>query len=98
MFLTNKIMERKQTFHNDLTVPGKFHYCSKWRHDQDAVFWINLEETQDLQLEFWQTKSNAIVVLLCTIKCHHKVFLKVIAKNNMRTIFERSLNPNQHRR
>ena len=83
-------MKRKQTCHNDLTVPSKFHYCSKWRHDQDAVFWIKLEEAQDLGPQVWQTKSNAIVVYN---PVHPQCIFKVIAKMNMRAIFERVPEP-----
>ena len=77
--------KRKHTFHIDLTVPRKFH-CSKWRHDQDAVFWIKFEEALDLELQFWQTKSNAFVVYNPAAP---QCMFKVIAKNHMRTIFER---------
>ena len=43
-------------------VPRKFHYCSKWRHDQDAAYWIKLKRAQDWGLQFWQTRSYAILV------------------------------------
>ena len=84
-----KMMKRKQTFHNDLTVPRKFH-CSKWRHDQDTVLWIKLEEAQDLGLQFWQTKSNAIVVYN---PVPPQCICKVVAKMNLRAIFERVPEP-----
>ena len=45
-------------------VPRKFHHCSKWRHDQDAVYWIKLKRAQDLGLQFWQTKSNAKMYII----------------------------------
>ena len=32
-----------------------------WRLEQDAVYWIHLSSAQDAGLEFWQTRSNAII-------------------------------------
>ena len=29
----------EEEYHDRLDVSRKFHHCSKWRHDQDAVFW-----------------------------------------------------------
>ena len=29
--------DEEESIHGDMTVPMKFHYCSKWRHDQGAV-------------------------------------------------------------
>ena len=37
--------------------------------------------------------KRSLMLSLCTIQCHHNVFLKVIAKNNMRTICERLPEP-----
>ena len=34
---------------------------SKWKHDQNAVCWIRCSKAQDQGLEFWQTKSFAIM-------------------------------------
>ena len=45
-----------------LTVPRKVHYHSFWKHIQDAVYWVKLSPTQDQGLQFWKTKSNAVVV------------------------------------
>ena len=42
----------EEYFHEDMTVARKFHYCSKWKHDQDAVCWVKLVEAQDLGLRF----------------------------------------------
>ena len=52
----------EEPIHDDMTVPRKFHDCSKWRHDQDAVCWVKWKEAQYLGLQCWQTKSDAIVV------------------------------------
>ena len=32
-----------------------------WKHDQNAEDWVRLSKAQDQGLEFWQTKSFAIV-------------------------------------
>ena len=56
-----------------MTVPRKIHYGSKWRRDQDAAYWIKLKKAQDLELQFWQTKSNATLV-------HNPVLLECIFK------------------
>ena len=37
--------------------------CSKWTPHQDAVYWIHLTRAQEKGLQFWQTRSHAIVVL-----------------------------------
>ena len=52
----------EKSFHKDVTIPKKFHYCSKWRNGQDAVQCVTLEEAQKLGLQFWQTKSNALCI------------------------------------
>ena len=36
----------EEEYHDRLDVSRKFHCCSKWRYDQDAVFWKKLEEAQ----------------------------------------------------
>ena len=46
---------------DDFTKPRKEHYRSKWKHSQDAVYWVNLARAQDKGFQFWQTRSNAIV-------------------------------------
>ena len=40
----------------------KGHYHSIWRHNQDAANWVKLSRAQDQWLQFWQTRSNAIIV------------------------------------
>ena len=47
---------------DDLSKPRKEHYHSKWKLRQDAVYWINLARAQDKGLQFWQTRSHAIIV------------------------------------
>ena len=47
--------------HDDLTVPQKGPYITSWKPTQNAVFWVRLSEVEDLGLEFWQTKSFAIM-------------------------------------
>ena len=46
----------------DISKPRKGHYHSNWRHNQDAVYWVKLSRAQDQWLQFWQTRSNAIIV------------------------------------
>ena len=82
--------DEEEPVHDDMTVPRKFHYCSKWRHDQDAVYWIKLKKAQDLGLQFWQTKSNAFIV-------HHPVppecIFEVIARMDKNVFYERLSTP-----
>ena len=47
--------------HGDLTVPQKGPSITSWKPTQNAVFWVRLSEAEDLGLEFWQTKSFAIM-------------------------------------
>ena len=82
--------DEEEPIHDDMTVPRKFHYCSKWRHDQDAVHWVKLKKAQYLRLHFWQTKSNAIIG-------HNPVppecIFQVIARNGQNVIYERLSTP-----
>ena len=43
------------------TVPQKVHNTTHWKHNQDAVHWIKLSRAQDQGVQFWQTKSFAII-------------------------------------
>ena len=47
---------------DDLSKPRKVHHHSKWKSRQDAVYWINLARAQEKGLQFWQTRSHAIIV------------------------------------
>ena len=47
---------------DDPSKPRKVHHHSKWKSRQDAVYWINLARAQDKGLQFWQTRSRAIIV------------------------------------
>ena len=47
---------------NDSLRPRKEHYHSKWKPHQDAVYWINLARAQGKGLQFWQTRSHAIII------------------------------------
>ena len=42
------------------TDPQKAACATKWKYDQNAVYWIRLSKAQDQGLEFWQTMSLAI--------------------------------------
>ena len=78
--------DKQESFHRDFTVPRKFHHCSKWRHDQGAVFWIKLEEAQDLGLQFGQTKSHGMIVYQTVPP---ECIFKAIAKHDKEIIFDR---------
>ena len=47
--------------HNDFTVSQKVPHITRWQNDQNAVCWVRLSRAQDQGLEFWQTKSFAIM-------------------------------------
>ena len=71
---------------DDLSVPRKVHYYSKWKHDQDAVYWVKCSQAKDQGLQFWRTKSNTILV-------HDPVpadcIYTVISQTGDRILFER---------
>ena len=46
----------------DHSKPRKVHFHSNWRRYPNAVHLVKLSRAQDHGLQFWQTKSNAIVV------------------------------------
>ena len=75
---------------DDLSKPRKVHHYSKWKTRQDAVCWINLARAQDKGLQFWQTRSNAVIV-------HNSVptdcIFKVISQRGERTLFQRLSTP-----
>ena len=52
----------EETQDESLTVPRKVHYPNFWKDKRDVVHWVDLVHAQDLGLQFWQTKSNAVVV------------------------------------
>ena len=47
---------------DDFTRPRMEHYRCKWRPSQDSVYWVSSVRAQDEGSQFWQTRSNAIVV------------------------------------
>ena len=54
--------EAEEEFNNDSSRPIKVHFYSKWKPHQDGVYWIHLARAQEKGLQFWQTKSRAIVL------------------------------------
>ena len=40
----------------------KVHNHSHWKRNQDATYWVKRSRAQDQGLQFWQTKSHAIIV------------------------------------
>ena len=71
--------------HDDYTVPQKVPYGTHWKHDQNAVFWVRLSKAQDQGLEFWQTKSFAIMTYATT---PGNCIDRVTSQNGDRVIFE----------
>ena len=71
---------------DDYTVPQQMHYHSQRKRNPDAVYWIKLSSAQDQGLQFWQTKSHAIIV-------HSPVpaecICRVICQSGDRILFER---------
>ena len=47
---------------HDVTKPRQVPYRTRWKVNQDAVYWINLTSAQEKGLAFWQTRSNAMVL------------------------------------
>ena len=47
--------------YDDFTVPQKASYVTKLKYYQNAVYWVRWSKAQDQGLEFWQTKSFAIM-------------------------------------
>ena len=74
----------------DLSNPRKVHYEGKWKTNQDAVYWINLARAQDKGLQFWQTRSHAIIV--CSSVPADCIY-KVISQRGEKALFERLSTP-----
>ena len=47
--------------YQEVSKPRMVQYKTKWKVFHDAIWWINLRTAQDEGLEFWQTRSNAII-------------------------------------
>ena len=48
--------------YNDLSKPRKVQYKNKLKVTQDAIYWANLCFAQNKGLQFWQTRSLAIIL------------------------------------
>ena len=70
--------------------PRKVHFRSHWRRGQNAVYWTILSRAQDHVLEFWQTKSTAIIVYQ-SVPNH--CIERVVSENGGRILFQRVLTP-----
>ena len=73
-----------------VTLPRKVQYRSFWKHHQDAVCWVKLSQTQDQGSQFWQTKSNAILV---NDHVQAESIYRVISENGEHILFERMPTP-----
>ena len=89
--LSRGILNREEEApHDDYTVPRKAPYVTSWKRNQDAVHWVRLQRPQDQGLEFWQTKSCAIM----TYTTIPGVCIdRVTTQNGERVIFERLETP-----
>ena len=47
----------------DLTKPRLASYKQKWKRHQDPVYWVDIQLVQRKGLKFYQTRSNAIILL-----------------------------------
>ena len=47
---------------DDISKPGKVQHHGKWKNTQDTVYWVSSVRAQDKGLQFWQTRSNAVIV------------------------------------
>ena len=68
----------------------KVHYHSEWKTRQDVVHWIILARAQDKGLQFWQTRSHAMIV--CSSVPPDSIY-KVISQKGERTLIERLSTP-----
>ena len=48
--------------HCDLSKARIAPYKNTWKHFQDTVFWCNLKLAQQRGLQFYQTRSNAVIL------------------------------------
>ena len=63
---------------------------SHWKRNQDAVYWIKLSRAQDQGLQFWQTKSLAVIV---NDPVPADCIYRVISQKGDRILFERLSTP-----
>ena len=87
--LSGDVLEEEKP-DDDFTVPQKAPHVTKWKYDQNAVFWVRLSKAQDQGLEFWQTKSFAIMIY-ATIP--GDCIDRVTSQNGERVIFKRLETP-----
>ena len=80
----------EEELHDDNTVPQKVPCGTHWKHDQNAVYWVRLSRAQDQGLEFWQTKSFAIMTY-ATIP--GDCIDRVTSQDGDRIVFERLETP-----
>ena len=62
----------------------------KWKDNQNAVYWVRLSTAQDQGLEFWQTKSFAIMTYAAI---PGECIGRVTSQNGERVDFERLETP-----
>ena len=80
----------EERLHDDFTVKKNALHVTKWKYDKNAVYWVRLSKAQDQGLEFWQTKSFAIMTY-ATIP--GDCIDRVTSQNGERVIFKRLETP-----
>ena len=61
-------VETEEEFDGDLSKPRTVHHKSKWKESQDACSSIHFNQAQQKGLNFWQTRSRAIIFPLIASK------------------------------
>ena len=80
--------EEEEESSEDCSKPRKVHHQSRWRREQNAENWVRLSRAQDHGLQFWQTKSNAIIV---SQSAPNHCIERVVSDNGGRILFQRVL-------
>ena len=74
----------------DLSKPKEVHSHSNRRHNQDTVYCVKLSRAQDQGVQFWQTRSNAIIE---DDLVPANYIYKAISQNGDRILLERLSTP-----
>ena len=67
--------DEEESIHNDMTIPRKFHHCSKWRHDQDGVYWVKMERHK---IWYYNFGKRSLMLSLFSIQYHQNPFLRLL--------------------
>ena len=84
--------EVEEKFEGGLSKPRKVHFKTKWKLSQKAVYWIPLARAQEKGLQFWRTRSRAIVVYdSLPLDCIERV----MSEHGEKTLHQRLSTPRQ---